>query len=650
MKTFNQFVENYDSNRTGFRKAKREDDEYHNGPDPVKHTYKYKVSKDGGEQHERAVTTPLTRAPKHELEHMARKHLEKQGYKIHEEIAICSECGEAPCNCDNSHGFVAEGSEQEKPIKKSHWFDPTDMRSPEKQKAAYLNHLAAKKKNKNIKEQGVAEANLSELNKDTIYSYAKKSEADLNKKHKELASQIRANKPVEANKTSAKLSNRDKGLDRAETRLNKEESINELSSDTLQSYKEKAKKSADELTAKGEHGKSLNRTMSRMKATGKQIEKTNASIKKALNKEESFKPMDEPRYDLSIAARQKRADDAAKAKKEKPTASIKKALNKEEASSADDHIKAFASQAHEEWRKGFDPSGSGKERIKKNSDGTHGNINVPFHKLHPDWQHENLAAGAAAHHAVTHHGDNMEAAADHVHKEWMKRNPKAEWNADQHKPYAELPEHEKEKDRVHVRTMAAIMNKKINESINVEQYDKGEYDYEGQMARTQLQTTMRNCRDMIEMIKDDDNLPEWVQSKITLAQDYITTVRDYMQSKEELGEETLFESKHKVAVTVSEKDHPMVSKRLEKQQKRVVVSANSKDEAVSRAKKFYTKQGYHVHDAEYHSSMSEGVKSPGIGWMIKKDPHLKAVIAKHKEKMKNFKAYVGSKIEPKDKK
>ena len=50
---------------------------------------------------------------------------------------------------------VAEGTEQ--PIKKSDWFNPTDSRSPEKQKAAYLNHLAAKKKNKNIQEQGVAE-------------------------------------------------------------------------------------------------------------------------------------------------------------------------------------------------------------------------------------------------------------------------------------------------------------------------------------------------------------------------------------------------------------------------------------------------------------------------------------------------------------
>jgi len=43
--------------------------------------------------------------------------------------------------------------------------------------------------------------------------------------------------------------------------------------------------------------------------------------------------------------------------------------------------------------------------------------------------------------------------------------------------------------------------------------DKGEYDYEGQMARTQLQTTLRNCKDMIEMLKDDDNMPEWVQSE-----------------------------------------------------------------------------------------------------------------------------------------
>lgn len=67
--------------------------------------------------------------------------------------------------------------------------------------------------------------------------------------------------------------------------------------------------------------------------------------------------------------------------------------------------------------------------------------------------------------------------------------------------------------------------------------DKGEYDYEGQMARTQLQTVLRNSKDLIDMLSDDDNMPEWVQSKITLAQDYISSVRDYMQSRDELEEQ-----------------------------------------------------------------------------------------------------------------
>ena len=75
----------------------------------------------------------------------------------------------------------------------------------------------------------------------------------------------------------------------------------------------------------------------------------------------------------------------------------------------------------------------------------------------------------------------------------------------------------------------------------VKSIDTGEYDYEGQMARTQLQTICRNSTDLIAMLNDEDNMPEWVQSKITLAQDYISTVRDYLQSKEELGEETLDE-------------------------------------------------------------------------------------------------------------
>jgi hypothetical protein len=120
-------------------------------------------------------------------------------------------------------------------------------------------------------------------------------------------------------------------------------------------------------------------------------------------------------------------------------------------------VQQFAAKAHDAWRKNFDPSGT-KERIKKNSDGTEGNINVPFNKLHPDWKKENIAAGHAALAAVKKHPKNIEKAAEHVHNEWMKRNPKGEHNASQHVPYNQLSEPEKEKDRVHVRRMQRIKN------------------------------------------------------------------------------------------------------------------------------------------------------------------------------------------------
>ena len=122
-------------------------------------------------------------------------------------------------------------------------------------------------------------------------------------------------------------------------------------------------------------------------------------------------------------------------------------------------VTQFASMAHEEWRKNFDPTGT-KERIKKNSDGTEGDINVPFEKLHPDWQKENLAAGRAAEDAVKKFPDDIEKAAEYIHIEWMKRNPKADYNAAQHVAYDQLPEDEKEKDRVHVRTMMKLMGSK----------------------------------------------------------------------------------------------------------------------------------------------------------------------------------------------
>ena len=72
--------------------------------------------------------------------------------------------------------------------------------------------------------------------------------------------------------------------------------------------------------------------------------------------------------------------------------------------------------------------------------------------------------------------------------------------------------------------------------MTTEAKEKTEYDYEGDMARGQLQSIINNAQRVHDMLEDNDNLPEWVQSKITLAEDYISTVSNYMMS--EIDEET----------------------------------------------------------------------------------------------------------------
>ena len=66
--------------------------------------------------------------------------------------------------------------------------------------------------------------------------------------------------------------------------------------------------------------------------------------------------------------------------------------------------------------------------------------------------------------------------------------------------------------------------------------EKQEYDYEGDMAMSQLKSIIANAQRIHDMLERDTNIPEWVQSKITLAEDYITTASNYMQG--EMSEET----------------------------------------------------------------------------------------------------------------
>jgi hypothetical protein len=64
-----------------------------------------------------------------------------------------------------------------------------------------------------------------------------------------------------------------------------------------------------------------------------------------------------------------------------------------------------------------------------------------------------------------------------------------------------------------------------------DKYDEGEYDQEGDMAKSDLRSIIANAKRMHDMIDDSANLPEWVQSKITVAEDYISTVANYMTAE-----------------------------------------------------------------------------------------------------------------------
>jgi len=64
-----------------------------------------------------------------------------------------------------------------------------------------------------------------------------------------------------------------------------------------------------------------------------------------------------------------------------------------------------------------------------------------------------------------------------------------------------------------------------------DKYDEGEYDQEGDMAKSDLRSIMTNAKELHDMIDGADNLPEWCQNKITLAEDYISTVANYLTAE-----------------------------------------------------------------------------------------------------------------------
>jgi len=79
--------------------------------------------------------------------------------------------------------------------------------------------------------------------------------------------------------------------------------------------------------------------------------------------------------------------------------------------------------------------------------------------------------------------------------------------------------------------------------------DQGEYDQEGDMALDDINTIESAANELQSIIDANENLPEWVQSKINKAMDYLDTARDYMSAQEDdeqmIGEKAVSKKQQK---------------------------------------------------------------------------------------------------------
>jgi len=56
----------------------------------------------------------------------------------------------------------------------------------------------------------------------------------------------------------------------------------------------------------------------------------------------------------------------------------------------------------------------------------------------------------------------------------------------------------------------------------------GHKEKEGKMAKYSAIECAEDAMDIANMIQETDDLPEWLEAKITLASDYMNKVKDYM--------------------------------------------------------------------------------------------------------------------------
>ena len=78
------------------------------------------------------------------------------------------------------------------------------------------------------------------------------------------------------------------------------------------------------------------------------------------------------------------------------------------------------------------------------------------------------------------------------------------------------------------------MNQDYQQHQNGRNFDYGQIksdSNEGEMAKETCLTIIRNAKQLENYLRNSDDIPEWCQTHLAVAEDRLTTVLNYLQSK-----------------------------------------------------------------------------------------------------------------------
>jgi hypothetical protein len=103
-------------------------------------------------------------------------------------------------------------------------------------------------------------------------------------------------------------------------------------------------------------------------------------------------------------------------------------------------------------------------------------------------------------------------------------------------------------------------SKLMTKEGDVDITDQGEYDQEGDMAKDDIKTIVRHAQALSKVLGDNDNLPEWVQSKLAKIEGMMISIDEYMQNQEDDD---------------GEEEEPIAEKAVSKQQQKFMGMAHA---------------------------------------------------------------------------